>query len=79
MRKGYSCITLQVTYNCSAFGAIFFVPVSLVRENLRGLRENLKHKIRPLDSLPEQYRDFYGRQLIARLEQKCLSKKDITE
>ena len=51
----------------------------LVRENLRELRENLKYKFRPLDSLPEQYRDFYGRQLIARLEQKCLSKKDITE
>ena len=59
--------------------ALFFVPVSLVRESLRGMRENLKQKIRPLDSLPEQYRDFYGRQLIARLEQKCLSKKDISE
>jgi hypothetical protein len=38
--------------------------------------DNVWHQ---LDSLPEQYRDFYGRQLIARLEQKCLSKKDITE
>ena len=38
--------------------------------------DNVWHQ---LDSLPEQYRDFYGRQLIARLEQKCLSKKDVTE
>ena len=45
--KGCSSITLQVTYNCSAFGAIFCVSF-FVRENLRGLRENLKHKIRTL-------------------------------
>ena len=25
---------------------VIFVPVSLVKENLRGLRDNLKHKIR---------------------------------
>jgi len=38
--------------------------------------DNVWHQ---LDNLPEQYRDFYGRQLITRLEQKCLSKKDISE
>ena len=38
--------------------------------------DNVWHQ---LDSLPEDYRDFYGRQLIARLEKKCLTKKDITE
>jgi hypothetical protein len=54
--NGCFCRNSQVTYNCSAFGAIaqlfvlFFVSVSLVRENLRGLRENLKHKIRPIDA-----------------------------
>lgn len=37
--------------------------------------DNVWHQ---LDNLPEQYRDFYGRQLIARLESKCLSKKDVT-
>ncbi len=37
--------------------------------------DNVWHQ---LDDLPEQYRDFYARQLIARLESKCLSKKDIT-
>ena len=29
---------------------VIFVSVSLMRENLRGLRENLKHKIRSIDS-----------------------------
>jgi hypothetical protein len=29
---------------------VTYVPVSLMRENLRGLRENLKHKILPLES-----------------------------
>jgi tRNA wybutosine-synthesizing protein 5 len=38
--------------------------------------DNVWHQ---LDTLPPQYRDFYGRQLIARIESKCLSKKDITE
>ena len=28
---------------------VIFVSVSLIRENLRGLRENLKHKIRTLE------------------------------
>ena len=28
---------------------VIFVSVSLMRENLRGLRENLKHKIRTLE------------------------------
>lgn len=37
--------------------------------------DNVWHQ---LDNLPEQYRDFYGRQLIARLESKCLSSKDVT-
>lgn len=37
--------------------------------------DNVWHQ---LDSLPEEYRDFYARQLIARLESKCLTKKDIT-
>ena len=31
---------------------VIFVSVSLVRENLRGLRENLKHKILALVDLP---------------------------
>ena len=38
--------------------------------------DNVWHQ---LDDLPEQYRDFYARQLISRLESKCISKKDITE
>lgn len=38
--------------------------------------DNVWHQ---LDDLPEEFRDFYGRKLIARLEAKCLSKKDITE
>ena len=38
--------------------------------------DNVWHQ---LDNLPAEYRDFYGRQLIARLEAKCLIKKDITE
>ena len=38
--------------------------------------DNVWHQ---LDSLPDEYRDFYGRQLIARLEKKCLIKKDVTE
>ena len=46
-RKGYSCITLQVTYNCSAISAYFIESVSLVREYLRELRKKLRHKIRP--------------------------------
>ena len=36
-------MAVQVIYNCSPF-----VSVSLMRENMRGLRENLKHKIRTL-------------------------------
>jgi hypothetical protein len=35
-------IFVQVIYNCSDFGSSYFVLVSL----MRGLRENLKHKIR---------------------------------
>ena len=35
--------SFQVIYNYSAFGCSF-VTVSLVRENPKGLRENLKHK-----------------------------------
>jgi hypothetical protein len=31
--------------------AFIFVSVSLVRENLRGLRENLKHKIQTIEKL----------------------------
>ena len=42
----YFCISLQVIYNCSAFRSSYFVSVSLVRENLRVLKENLKCKIR---------------------------------
>ena len=38
--------------------------------------DNVWHQ---LDTLPDEYRDFYARQLIARLETKCLIKKDITE
>ena len=37
------CISL---HNCSALGFQYFVSVFLVREHLRALRENLKHKIR---------------------------------
>ena len=37
--------------------------------------DNVWHQ---LDGLPEQYRDFYARQLISRLEEKCLSNKDIS-
>ena len=29
---------------------LFFVSFSLVKENLRGLRKNVKHKIRPIDA-----------------------------
>ena len=36
-------LTLKNIYSCSAFGSsYFFLTVSLVRENIRGLRENLK-------------------------------------
>ena len=38
--------------------------------------DNVWHQ---LDNLPEQYRDFYGRQLIARIQSKCLTKKDEPE
>ena len=37
--------------------------------------DNVWHQ---LDELPEEYRDFYGRQIIARIESKCLTKKDVT-
>ena len=42
-------VFLEVTCNCSAFGAIF-VSVSLVKENQRELRKNLKHKIQTIDA-----------------------------
>ena len=38
--------------------------------------DNVWHQ---LDNLPDEYRDFYGRQLIARIESKCLIKKDISQ
>jgi hypothetical protein len=44
-KKANLCIVLQVTYNCSIFWRLFFESISLVRENLRELRGNLKHKI----------------------------------
>ena len=57
--NGYYCISLQVVKNCSTF---IIVSVSLVRENLRGSRENLKHKIRTLvaikDELSEDEREI---------------------
>ena len=35
--------------NCSAFGSSHFLSVSLIRENPRGLRENLNTKSKPKD------------------------------
>ena len=35
-------------YNCSGFDSSYFLSVYLVRENLRGWRENIKHKIQTL-------------------------------
>ena len=34
----------------------------------------LDNVMKQLDDLPPDYRDFYARQLIARIEKKCLSK-----
>ena len=34
----------------------------------------LDNVIKQLEDLPSEYRDFYARQLIARIESKCLSK-----
>ena len=48
--NAYFYISLKVIYNCSIFDSTFFVLVSLVRDNLRGLRKNLKHKIPTLDN-----------------------------
>ena len=42
--------------NCSAYGTSHFLSISLVRENLRELRENLKHKIRTIVSCIGQIR-----------------------
>ena len=36
---------------------LFLVSVSLMRENLRGLKEKLKHKNRPLDNYQAPYRE----------------------
>ena len=41
----YSCINQHLLI-IAQLQTLFFVSVSPVRENLRGLRENLKHKIR---------------------------------
>ena len=38
---------IEVLQNCTAS----FVSVSLVRENLRGFRENLRHKIRTIEAV----------------------------
>ena len=62
---------LQVTYNCSAFGG-FCVSVSLVRESLRGLRENLKHKIRPQDTCLLDYFCHSGHSHCGLLHHYCL-------
>ena len=46
VQNGYVCINLQVIYNCTSLTLVIFVSVSLMRVNLRKLREILKHKIR---------------------------------
>ena len=41
-------VSLQVVNNCLALSSYCFLLVYQVRKNLRGLRENIKHKIRAL-------------------------------
>jgi hypothetical protein len=50
----FSCLTVNLTIQELKFGKIaqlFFVSVSLLRENLRGLRENLRHKIWTIEAV----------------------------
>ena len=49
-------VIFAVIYYFAQLLAIF-VSVSLMRENLRGLRENLKHKIRPIDVIVVEQAD----------------------
>ena len=42
----YELFTETLVYNCSASESSHFGSISLMRKNLRGLRENLRHKIR---------------------------------
>ena len=44
--NGYFCISYKLFTIIQLLAVFIFVSVSLMRENVRGLRENIKHKIR---------------------------------
>ena len=50
---------------------VIFVSVSLVRENLRGLRANLKHKIRSIETIKEHAFVTSDYPLILSIEDHC--------
>ena len=56
--NGYFCIVYKLLTIAQLFAQVTFLSVSLVRENLTGLRENLRHKIwnlaRQMDKLNEK-------------------------
>ena len=47
--NGYFCISYKLFTIVQILAAFIFVSVSLMWENVTGLRENIKHKIRSLD------------------------------
>ena len=50
-RNGLICHSrIEVLHIAQLLALVTFVSVSLMRENLRGLRESFKHKIRTLGS-----------------------------
>ena len=48
----FMVIFTVIYYFAQLLAVVIFVSISLKRENLRGLRENLKHKIRTKESFP---------------------------
>ena len=46
---------IEVLKIAKLLALVVFVSVSLVRENLRGLREKFKHKIRTYDNIEVKY------------------------